>query len=144
MVVNKTYIARYWKPEPKDENNLIAKMLLLFLFWCSVDGHRKDSLEHHLLQPGCIQYTSESYQTIQWSYRPGRQHHPSVYWQVTTTITVTRVSMLGLPAPTMPCSLQFMTEATSMTATALGKDLCLLASACLAKDRLAYNCNERQ
>ena len=32
MVVNKTYIARYWKPEPKDENNLIAKMLLLFIF----------------------------------------------------------------------------------------------------------------
>ena len=28
--------------------------------------------------------------------------------------------------------------------TALGKDLCLLASACLAKDRSAYNCNERQ
>ena len=28
--------------------------------------------------------------------------------------------------------------------TALEKDLCLLAPACLANDSLAYNCNERQ
>ena len=57
-------------------------------------------------------YTSEFCQTIQWSWQPDRQHHPSVYWQV--------------------------------TATALGRDLCLLASACLAKDSSAYNCIERQ
>ena len=69
-----------------------------------------------------------------------RRWHSSYY-----SINGGKVDLINqLPAPTMPCSLQFMTEATSMTATALGKDLCLLASACLAKDRPAYDCNERQ
>ena len=45
-------------------------------------------------------------------------HRIGVQCNVLAPIPVTRVSM----AP-----LQFMTEVTSMTATALGKDLCLLA-----------------
>ena len=76
--------------------------MLLLLFWCSVHGHRKDSLEHHLLQPGCI-----------------HQNFAKLYNDRTDLII-------------------------NIILTALGKDICLLASACLAKDSSAYNCIERQ
>ena len=69
MVVNKTYFARYWKPKQKIKTILLQNASSVH-FWCSVHGHRKDSLEHHLLQPGCIhqnfakQYNDRSNQIV--------------------------------------------------------------------------------
>ena len=109
MVVNKTYIARYWKPEPKDENNLIAKMLLLFIFGVQFMATEK----------------------IVWNTT---FYNLDVYIRILPNNT----TMVLTWSKSSFCLL------ASITATALGKDLCLLASACLAKDSSAYNCNERQ
>ena len=109
MVVNKTYIARYWKPEPKDKNNLIAKMLPLFIFG--------------------IQFMAT--EKIVWNTT---FYNLDIYIRILPNNT----TMVLTWSKSSFCLL------ASITATALGKDLCLLASACLAKDSLAYNCNERQ
>ena len=70
-------------------------------FWCSVIGHRKESLEHHLLQ--CI------HQNFAKQYNDSTDLlNIIVYWQVTD----------------------------------LGKDLCLLAPACLARHITAMRDNE--